>query len=100
MAGLSLGEYTALVAAGAMSFADALTVVKVRAEAMQAASALQCSGMMTIVNMDEPALMKMCATASREAGETVQICNMLFPKGLVVGGAFDNCSVMYKPQPT
>mgnify|MGYP002402567139 CR=1 FL=1 len=37
MAGLSLGEYTALVAAGAMTFNDALAVVKVRAEAMHAA---------------------------------------------------------------
>lgn len=41
MAGLSLGEYTALVHAGAMSFEDALRVVKVRAESMQAAGEAQ-----------------------------------------------------------
>lgn len=87
MAGLSLGEYTALVASGAMTLEDALAVVKVRATAMQAAALARRGAMVTVVGLDEDALAAACAAAAKSTGKIVQLCNLLFPKGMVVGGA-------------
>lgn len=88
-AGLSLGEYTALVAGGALTFHDALMVVKVRAEAMQKA-ADHCKGtMMTVVGLGETELAAACKQAASTSQCLVQISNYLFPKGLVVGGEPD-----------
>src|SRR3954468_20162571 len=66
-AGLSLGEYTALVFAGAMSFADGLKVVKARGEAMQAAAVATPSGMVAVIGLDVPAVEALAAEA-RSAG--------------------------------
>ncbi|MDB5986306.1 MAG: fabD, partial [Nevskia sp.] len=61
LAGHSLGEYTALVAAGAMDFSDALRVVHLRGKLMQAAVATGTGGMAAVVGIDDAAVEKMCA---------------------------------------
>lgn len=88
-AGLSLGEYTAMVFAGVMEFEDALKVVQVRGEAMQAASDAVPSGMVSILGLEQEAVEKICDDA-REDG-ILQIANLLCPGNIVVSGSNDAC---------
>jgi len=83
-AGLSLGEYTALVFSGAMSFADGLRVVQCRGEAMQAAADATPSGMVSILMMEREQVASLCQEAS-DAGK-IQIANLLCPGNIVVSG--------------
>lgn len=83
-AGLSLGEYTALVFSGAMSFEDALRVVKRRGEAMQAAADATPSGMVSILLLERPQVEQICQEAS--AHGAIRIANFLCPGNLVVSG--------------
>lgn len=84
-AGLSLGEYTALVFAGVMSFRDGLKVVKRRGEAMQAAADATPSGMLSILLLELPQIEKLCDEA-RGSG-TLQVANHLCPGNVVVSGS-------------
>ncbi len=84
-AGHSLGEYSALVAAGVMSFEDALSVVKVRAEAMQKAGEENKGTMAAVIGMDAEPLEQVCAE-SREAG-IVQCANFNSPGQIVISGS-------------
>ena len=84
-AGLSLGEYTALVFAGALSFADGLAVVTARGEAMQAAAAATPSGMVAIIGLDVPEVEALVAEA-RAAG-VIEVANYLCPGNTVVSGS-------------
>lgn len=84
-AGLSLGEYTALVFAEALSFEDGLRVVQRRGEAMQAAADAQPSGMVSILGLD-PAQIEGLCESSRQEGEVLQIANLLCPGNTVVSG--------------
>ena len=79
-AGFSLGEYSALTFAGVMELDTALTLLKIRGDAMGAACDLAPSGMMTVVGLDDDALKKMMP-------EGVSIANQLFPKGRVLSGS-------------
>ena len=88
-AGLSLGEYTAMVFAGVMEFEDALRVVQVRGEAMQAASDAIPSGMVSILGLEQDAVEQICNEA-REDG-VLQIANLLCPGNIVVSGTNDAC---------
>lgn len=88
-AGLSLGEYTAMVFAGVMEFEDALKVVQVRGEAMQAASDAVPSGMVSILGLEEQVVQEICDEA-REEG-ILQIANFLCPGNIVVSGTNDAC---------
>jgi len=90
-AGLSLGEYTALCFAGAISFEDGLKVVKVRGEAMQAASEAQDSGMVSIIGLDVDVINKVCERATELTGSKIQIANYLCPGNYAVSGAKDAC---------
>jgi [acyl-carrier-protein] S-malonyltransferase len=83
-AGLSLGEYTALVFAGALSFEDGLRVVKARGEAMQAAAAAAPSGMVAVIGLEVPEVEALVAEA-RPAG-TLEVANYLCPGNTVVSG--------------
>ncbi|MCA9062289.1 MAG: ACP S-malonyltransferase [Planctomycetaceae bacterium] len=83
-AGLSLGEYTALVFAGAMSFEDGLRVVKRRGEAMQAAAEATPSGMVSILLLERDKVEEICREAS--AHGSIRIANFLCPGNLVVSG--------------
>lgn len=96
-AGLSLGEYTALVFAGAMSFRDGLRVVKRRGEAMQAAADATPSGMVSVLGLDEAKVEQLCATA-RSAG-TLQIANLLCPGNTVVSGSKAACEAVERLAP-
>jgi [acyl-carrier-protein] S-malonyltransferase len=84
-AGLSLGEYTALVFAGAMTFEDGLRVVQQRGEAMQAAADATPSAMASILMIPPEQVQQICEQAAAEAGQ-VQIANYLCPGNLVVSG--------------
>lgn len=84
-AGLSLGEYTALVFAGAMSFADGLKVVKARGEAMQAAAEATPSGMAAVIGLDVAEVEALVLEARR--GGTLEIANYLCPGNTVVSGS-------------
>ncbi len=64
MAGHSLGEYTALVCAGAVSFADALAIVRRRSELMQAAVPVGVGAMAAIIGLDDDAVRSVCSDAS------------------------------------
>ena len=88
-AGLSLGEYTALVFAGALEFETGLRVVKRRGEAMQAASDATLSGMVSLLMIDCPQVAALCQQAS-SAG-LIQIANYLCPGNTVVSGTAAAC---------
>lgn len=88
-AGLSLGEYTALVFSGAMSFEDGLKVVQRRGQAMQAAADATPSGMVSILLMDRDQVQGVCDEAS--AHGSIQIANYLCPGNIVVSGENAAC---------
>ncbi|HEY2910371.1 MAG TPA: acyltransferase domain-containing protein, partial [Gemmataceae bacterium] len=83
-AGLSLGEYTALVFTGAMTFTDGLKVVTARGEAMQQAAEATPSAMTALIGSDIPTVESVVA-AARPAGH-IEIANFLCPGNTVVSG--------------
>jgi len=83
-AGLSLGEYTALVFAGALGFDDAVRLVDERGRAMQDCAEASPSGMVAVLGMEREAVMALC-DACREDG-VLQIANVLCPGNIVVSG--------------
>ena len=87
VAGHSLGEYTALVVAGALNFADALPLVRFRAQAMQEAVPVGVGAMAAILGLDSEAVSAGCVQAARETGETVQAANFNDPKQTVIAGS-------------
>ena len=68
--GLSLGEYTALCFAGAISFEDGVRITKARGEAMQAASEAASSGMVSIIGLDKEKCEEVCKAATEATGNT------------------------------
>ena len=86
VAGHSLGEYTALVVAGALRLADALPLVRFRAQAMQDAVPVGVGAMAAILGLDAAAVAAGCAQAARVSGETVQAANFNDPKQTVIAG--------------
>ena len=88
VAGLSLGEYCALVFAKAISFEDGLKVVKVRAESMAAAAKVGDHGMLTVVGLKDEQLEEIVQNVKSEGkkDEVLEIANYLFPQGRVVSG--------------
>lgn len=89
-AGLSLGEYTALVFAGSLSFRDGLQVVRRRGEAMQAAADATPGAMVSVLGMERPRVEELAAQA-RSKG-ILQVANLLCPGNVVVSGARDACA--------
>lgn len=90
-AGLSLGEYTALVFAGVMDFESGLRVVQKRGQAMQAASDATPSGMVSVLGL-EPAQVAALCEQVRRAGEILQPANYLCPGNIAVSGSADACA--------
>ncbi len=86
MAGHSLGELSALAAAGALSFEDGLRLVRKRGELMKRAGELAPGGMAAVLGVDIPTLEKVCAEASAE-NELVQVANDNCPGQVVISGA-------------
>lgn len=83
-AGLSLGEYTALVFAGALSFEDGLRLVQQRGQAMQEAADATPSAMCSILLLDAAKVEELCARA-RGAGR-IELANLLCPGNIAVSG--------------
>ncbi len=89
VAGHSLGEFTALVAAGALSLRDALPLVRFRAQAMQEAVPVGVGAMAAILGMDAQAVREGCAQAAAACGEPVEAVNFNDPKQTVIAGTRD-----------
>jgi [acyl-carrier-protein] S-malonyltransferase len=89
MAGHSLGEYSALVAAGVISFKDAVPLVRFRAEAMQSAVPVGTGGMAAILGLNDATVIKVCAEASAASGGVVEAVNFNAPGQVVIAGASD-----------
>jgi len=89
MAGHSLGEYSALVAAGVISFKDAVPLVRFRAEAMQSAVPVGTGGMAAILGLDDAKVIQVCAEASAASGGVVEAVNFNAPGQVVIAGASD-----------
>lgn len=85
-AGHSVGEVTALVAAGSLAFADGVRLVRARGEAMAAAGRRAPGAMAAILNLDAPALAEICAEASAQSGGVVQVANDNCPGQVVISG--------------
>jgi [acyl-carrier-protein] S-malonyltransferase len=86
VAGHSLGELSALVAAGAMEFEDGLELVRKRGEVMKAAGERTPGGMAAILNLDAPVMAEVCAEASGLTGGVVQVANDNCPGQVVISG--------------
>ncbi len=84
MAGHSLGEYTALVASGAMRFSDALPLVRYRAECMQQAVPEGVGGIAAILGLDDEAVRSLCIEAAE--GEVLEAVNYNSPGQVVIAG--------------
>lgn len=85
VAGHSLGEYTALVAAGALRFADAVKLVRFRAQAMQSAVPAGVGGMAAILGLDDDGVRQVCREAS--VAGVVEAVNFNAPSQVVIAGA-------------
>jgi [acyl-carrier-protein] S-malonyltransferase len=83
-AGHSLGEYSALVAAGSLEFQDAVRLVRLRGQAMQAAVPAGVGGMAAIMGLDAPALEELCQEAARD--EVVEVAGHNSRIQVVVAG--------------
>jgi [acyl-carrier-protein] S-malonyltransferase len=84
LAGHSLGEYTALVASGALSFADALPLVRFRAEVMQSAVPAGVGAMAAILGLDDVIVREVCTEASQN--EVLEAVNFNSPGQVVIAG--------------
>jgi [acyl-carrier-protein] S-malonyltransferase len=88
-AGLSLGEYTAMVFAGVMEFEDGLTLVQRRGAAMQEASDATPSGMVSILGLERVEVEALCEKARQ--GDILKIANLLCPGNIVISGTLEAC---------
>ncbi|WP_322009848.1 ACP S-malonyltransferase [Paraburkholderia sp. J12] len=85
VAGHSLGEYTALVAAGVLAFRDAVPLVRFRAQAMQSAVPVGEGGMAAVLGLDDDTVRAVCAEAAA-AGGVVEAVNFNAPSQVVIAG--------------
>ena len=87
MAGHSLGEYTALVASGALAFVDALSLVRFRAQAMQQAVPEGTGAMAAILGLDDDALQTVCTEVNENSNdESLEQANFNSPGQIVIAG--------------
>lgn len=87
VAGHSLGEYSALVAAGALTLADALPLVRYRAMAMQEAVPVGTGAMAAILGLEAAAVKEVCDAVAADTGAVVSPANFNDPKQTVIAGA-------------
>ena len=88
-AGLSLGEYSALVHAGALDVQSAVRVVDVRGRAMQACADAEPGGMVAILGLDRDQIGEVCETS--RGSDVLSIANVLCPGNIVVSGSRSAC---------
>lgn len=86
VAGHSLGEYSALVAAGALTLSEALPLVRLRAQAMQEAVPVGAGAMAAILGLDAPAVREVCAAVAAETAQAVEPANFNDPRQIVIAG--------------
>jgi len=102
--GLSLGEYTALAFAGAISFEDGLKLVALRGKAMQAAADARPSAMASIIGLDSSKVQELCDAVNAEMSnedDKVKIANYLCPGNYAISGGvagIDKAAEIAKPQ--
>ncbi len=89
LAGLSLGEYTALYAAGSMDFETGVKLVARRGELMQAAAVAVSSGMVSVLGLDEAKAGELCEAAAQ--GQILACANFNCPGQVVLSGEADAC---------
>ena len=88
-AGLSLGEYTALVFAGSLEFDDAVRLVDVRGRAMQECAERRPGAMVAVLGVERERLAGLCDEC--RGGDVLEIANVLCPGNIVVSGSADAC---------
>ena len=93
VAGHSLGEFSALVANGTLSFEDALQLVAVRARAMQKACEKTPSTMAAVLNLADDKVEAICAEVQKETGEIVVPANYNCPGQLVISGSIKGIDI-------
>jgi [acyl-carrier-protein] S-malonyltransferase len=94
-AGLSLGEYTALVFAGALGFEEGLRIVRLRGEAMQAASDATAGAMVSVIGPDLARVQELVAAARAQVpGEVLQVANLLCPGNTAISGGRGACEAL------
>lgn len=93
VAGHSLGEFSALVANGTLSFEDGLKLVSIRAQAMQKACEQTPSTMAAILNLTDEKVEEICAQVQKETGEIVVAANYNCPGQLVISGTVKGVEV-------
>ena len=93
VAGHSLGEFSALVASNALSFADALRLVSTRAKAMHRACELNPSAMAAILNLADETVEEICRQVTLETGEIVVAANYNCPGQLVISGTLTGIDI-------
>lgn len=92
--GLSLGEYSALCFADAISFADGVKIIKARGEAMQAAADAVDTGMVSVIGLSKEKVAELCAMATEKTGEKIQIANYLCNGNYAVSGTTAACEAV------
>src|ERR1044072_836548 len=93
VAGHSLGEFSALVANGVLTFEDALRLVSIRAMAMQRACEIQPSTMAAVLALDDAKVEEICAAVTAETGEVVVPANYNCPGQLVISGTVNAVNI-------
>jgi [acyl-carrier-protein] S-malonyltransferase len=93
VAGHSLGEFSALVANGVLSFEDGLKLVSIRAQAMQKACEMQPSTMAAVLGLDDAKVEEVCVAVAAETGEVVVPANYNCPGQLVISGSIKGIEV-------
>jgi [acyl-carrier-protein] S-malonyltransferase len=88
-AGLSLGEYTALVFAGAIEFDDAVRLVDLRGRAMQDCADASPGAMLAVLGLEREKLVDLCDTC--RAADVLEVANVLCPGNIVVSGTAAAC---------
>ena len=88
-AGLSLGEYTALVFAGALDFDDAVRLVDVRGRAMQACAEARPGAMVAVLGLERDRVAELCVAARQ--GDVLEVANVLCPGNVVASGSAAAC---------
>ncbi len=93
VAGHSLGEFSALVANGTLSFEDAVQLVSIRAKAMQKACELNPSTMAAVLALPDEKAAEICAAVQEETGEVVVAANYNCPGQLVISGSLKGIAI-------
>merc|ERR1719436_1518459 len=101
VAGLSLGEYTALTVAGVFDFETGMQIVKLRGEVMQEAAEASKQSMLGVAGLTQEQLADLCKQCTTGPDDVCQIANFLFPNGFFCAGTSEAVEkLMAKAQKT